>query len=34
MTSRAEEITSERLHERLPTGEVDDELGQLGARIQ
>src|SRR5580704_10111868 len=32
MTSRAEEITSERLHERLPTGEVDDELGHL-ARV-
>jgi heavy metal sensor kinase len=32
MTSQAEEITSERLHERLPTGEVDDELGHL-ARV-
>ena len=32
MTNRAEEITSERLHERLPTGEVDDELGHL-ARV-
>jgi heavy metal sensor kinase len=32
MTSRAEEITSERLHDRLPTGEVDDELGHL-ARV-
>src|SRR3984957_1827655 len=32
MTSHAEEITSERLHERLPTGEVDDELGHL-ARV-
>ena len=31
MTSHAEEITSERLHERLPTG-VDDELGHL-ARV-
>ena len=27
MACRAEEITSERLHERLPTGEVGDELG-------
>jgi heavy metal sensor kinase len=32
MASRAEEITSERLHERLPTGDVDDELGHL-ARV-
>jgi heavy metal sensor kinase len=32
MTSHAEEITSERLHERLPIGEVDDELGHL-ARV-
>jgi heavy metal sensor kinase len=32
MTCRAEEITSERLHERLPTGEIDDELGHL-ARV-
>ncbi len=32
MASRAEEITSERLHERLPSGEVGDELGRL-ARI-
>src|ERR1700722_5308950 len=31
MTRHAEEITSERLHERLPTG-VDDELGHL-ARV-
>jgi heavy metal sensor kinase len=29
MARRAEEITSERLHERLPNGEVDDELGHL-----
>lgn len=32
MASRAEEITSERLDERLPTGDVDDELGHL-ARV-
>jgi len=32
MAYRAEEITSERLNERLPIGEVDDELGHL-ARI-
>jgi len=32
MAHRAEEITSERLDERLPAGEVEDELGQL-ARI-
>lgn len=32
MARRAEEITSERLHERLPTGDVDDELGHL-ARV-
>jgi heavy metal sensor kinase len=32
MACRAEEITSERLNERLPTGEVDDELGHL-ARV-
>ena len=32
MACRAEEITSERLHERLPIGEVDDELGHL-ARV-
>lgn len=32
MASRAEKITSERLEERLPTGEVDDELGHL-ARV-
>jgi heavy metal sensor kinase len=29
MAFRAEEITSERLNDRLPTGEVDDELGHL-----
>jgi heavy metal sensor kinase len=29
MASRAEQITSERLHERLPLGEVGDELGRL-----
>jgi heavy metal sensor kinase len=29
MASRAEKITSERLHERLPSGEVSDELGRL-----
>jgi len=29
MAYRAEQITSERLHERLPTGEVSDELGRL-----
>jgi heavy metal sensor kinase len=29
MARRAGEITSERLHERLPSGEVNDELGQL-----
>jgi signal transduction histidine kinase len=29
MACRAEQITSERLHERLPTGEVSDELGRL-----
>jgi len=32
MASRAEEITSERLDERLPAGDVDDELGHL-ARV-
>lgn len=32
MARRAEQITSERLSERLPTGEVNDELGHL-ARI-
>jgi heavy metal sensor kinase len=32
MAFRAEQITSERLNERLPIGEVDDELGHL-ARI-
>jgi heavy metal sensor kinase len=32
MARRAEEITSERLHERLPTGDADDELGHL-ARV-
>jgi heavy metal sensor kinase len=32
MAWRAEQITSERLNERLPAGEVDDELGHL-ARI-
>jgi heavy metal sensor kinase len=32
MACRAEEITSERLHERLTTEEVDDELGHL-ARV-
>jgi heavy metal sensor kinase len=32
MARRAEEITSERLQERLPTGEVGDELGHL-ARV-
>jgi heavy metal sensor kinase len=32
MASRAEEITSERLNDRLPIGEVDDELGHL-ARV-
>lgn len=32
MACRAEEITSERLHERLPIREVDDELGHL-ARV-
>ena len=29
MAHRAEQITSERLHERLPTGEAGDELGRL-----
>jgi heavy metal sensor kinase len=29
MAHRAEEITSERLHERLPIGEADDELADL-----
>jgi heavy metal sensor kinase len=29
MACRAEQITSERLHERLPVGEVSDELGRL-----
>src|SRR6202050_5269199 len=29
MAYRAEEITSERLNERLPVGEVNDELGHL-----
>src|ERR1700683_5053765 len=29
MANRAEEITSERLNERLPTGAVGDELGHL-----
>lgn len=32
MARRAEQITSERLHERLPNSETDDELGRL-ARI-
>jgi heavy metal sensor kinase len=32
MACRAEQITSDRLHERLPPGEVDDELGHL-ARV-
>jgi len=32
MARRAEEITSERLQDRLPTAEVDDELGHL-ARV-
>ncbi len=32
MACRAEQITSESLHERLPTGEVVDELGHL-ARV-
>jgi heavy metal sensor kinase len=32
MAGRAEKINSERLEERLPTGEVDDELGHL-ARV-
>ncbi len=32
MACRAEQITSESLHERLPTGEVADELGHL-ARV-
>jgi heavy metal sensor kinase len=32
MACRAEEITSDRLNERLPSGEVDDELGHL-ARV-
>ncbi len=32
MACRAEQITSERLHERLPVGEADDELGHL-ARV-
>ena len=32
MACRAEQITSERLHERLPVGEVGDELGHL-ARV-
>jgi heavy metal sensor kinase len=32
MARRAEQITSERLDERLPTGEAGDELGQL-ARV-
>jgi heavy metal sensor kinase len=32
MARRAEEITSERLQQRLPTGDVDDELGHL-ARV-
>ncbi|MGA2880079.1 MAG: ATP-binding protein [Bryobacteraceae bacterium] len=32
MASRAEQITSDRLQERLPTGDVDDELGHL-ARV-
>ncbi len=32
MACQAEQITSDRLHERLPTGEVSDELGHL-ARI-
>ena len=32
MARRAEQITSERLHERLPNSETDDELGHL-ARI-
>ncbi len=31
MACRAEEITSERLHERLPVGEVADELGHLAS---
>jgi heavy metal sensor kinase len=32
MANRAEQITSERLNDRLPIGEADDELGQL-ARV-
>jgi len=32
MACRAEEITSQRLHERLPTGETSEELGHL-ARV-
>jgi heavy metal sensor kinase len=32
MAVRAEQITSDRLHERLPTGGVEDELGHL-ARV-
>jgi heavy metal sensor kinase len=32
MARRAQEITAERLHERLPNDETDDELGQL-ARV-
>jgi len=32
MACRAEQITSERLHERLPAGEASDELGHL-ARV-
>lgn len=32
MAVRAEQITSDRLYERLPTGEVEDELGHL-ARV-
>jgi heavy metal sensor kinase len=32
MARRAEQITSERLHERLPAGDSDDELGHL-ARV-
>ena len=32
MACRAEQITSERLHERLPVGEAGDELGHL-ARV-
>jgi len=31
MARHAEEITSERLHERLPMGEVDDELGHVAS---